>query len=66
MMRASNKTSITRFLTLVHFVEYFKDTCYAMFHGPSCHRYKENHISILLELNSDKVNGTRNEGRVCQ
>ena len=31
-------------------VEYVKDNYYARFHDPMCHRYRERHFSILLDV----------------
>ena len=31
-------------------VEYVKDNYYAKFHDPSYHRYRERHLSILVDV----------------
>ena len=31
-------------------VKYVKDNYYARFHDPSYHRYREEHLSILLDV----------------
>ena len=31
-------------------VEYVKDNYYSTFHDPSCHRYRERHFNILLDV----------------
>ena len=40
------------------FVECVKDNYYARFQYPSHLRYRETHFSILLDYNSDKVDGS--------
>ena len=38
-------------------VEFVKDNYYARFYDPSYHRYRERHLSVLLVMKSDNVNG---------
>ena len=38
-------------------VGYVKDNYYAWFHDPSYRRTRERHLSVLLDMKSDKVNG---------